>query len=268
MARAVVVTGATSGIGEATAHRLETAGYDVLATARTPEDLARIGDAGFTPIELELTDHGSIRAAAERIVDHAGDGLAGVIHNAGLGIPGTIEALPSEAWQHQFQVNLFGPLALTRHLLPSVERAEGRLIFVSSQAALITLPGYGAYCASKGALEAAVDALRMEVDDRGVSVSLILPGPVRTRFQARSGTLLRRYAQEGRESEDLEDRLVERPGTVPVEAVAKTVLHAMETRVPKARYRVGRLSLLGLRVAQMLPTRLRDRALVWWMGMT
>jgi NAD(P)-dependent dehydrogenase (short-subunit alcohol dehydrogenase family) len=256
----VLVTGATSGIGEAIVDRLDRVGWTVHATARRDRDLERLGEAGLDPVRLDLEDEASIGAAAAAV---DGDGLEAVVHNVGIGVPGAVEDLGPDAWRTQFRVNLFGPVELTRQLAPALREAGGRLVFVSSQAAIQPAPLYGAYNASKAALEAAADTLRMELAGTGVGVSLVQPGPVETGFQARSRDLLAAHvdveASRYREAyEGVDERTLDAVPTSSVEDVVDAVERALTARRPPARVPVGRLSWLAARLGQLLPTRARD----------
>lgn len=266
MARRVLVTGATSGIGAATVDRLMP-DWTVYATARRTEDLDELEAKGCHPVRLDLTDEASIRACAKAV--GLEEGLDGVVHNAGIGIPGAIEDLPPEAWRQQLEVNVLGPTELTRLLSPALRRAKGRIVFVSSQAALTHLPLYGAYCASKQAIETVADTLRVELRDAGVKVSIVQPGPVQTRFQPRSRELLERYVDVDASPhraryERVDEAIVDAAGSIPVEAVAAAIERGLTARWPPARIPVGRLSWLGAKVAQWLPASLQDRALRWF----
>lgn len=270
MARRVLVTGATSGIGEATVDRLLDRGWTVLATARDPADLDGLEAAGARPVELDLADEASIAAAAREV--GSDQPLDGIVHNAGIGIPGAVEDLDPSAWHDQFQVNVFGPVELTRRLAGPLREAGGRLVFVSSQAAISSVPLYGAYSASKAALESAGAALRAEMREAGVRVSLVQPGPVETPFQDRSRELLERHVDvdESPHSAAYEgvDRAVLEAAPGPtVDDVARAIERALTARWPPARIPVGRLSWLGVRLSQLLPTGLRDRVFRWSMGL-
>ncbi len=265
-----LVTGASSGIGEATVHRLLDEGWHVYATARRDEDLDRLTEMGCTALRLDLRAEDSIREVAQRVAEEGP--VDAVVLNAGLGLPGAVEDLGSGAWQHQFQVNVFGTVQLCRELVPSVREAKGRYVFVSSQAALVSLPLYGAYCGSKKALEAAADALRMELRPDGVKVSIVEPGPVTTPFHDRAETLRADYVDEdgSRWHEDYQamDRAITEQvaGKVSPEAVADAIYAALTRRWPKARYHVGKLSWIGSVLVRLLPTFLRDRVIRWSMG--
>lgn len=262
----VLVTGATSGIGEATVDRLLETGWEVHATARSQEDLGQLEAKGAVPVQLDLRDEGSIRKAAT-VLGHE-EPLHGLVHNAGIGIPGAVEDLPPAAWRQQFEVNVLGPAELTRCLAPALRRAEGRIVLVSSQAAMAPVPYYGAYCASKVALEAVGDALRLELAQAGVGVSIVQPGPVETGFQPRARELLERYvdveASPHRAAyEDLDAVIVERLGAIGTGAVVDAIERALTARRAPARVPVGRLSWLGAKLAAWLPDPLSDRALRW-----
>lgn len=269
MARRVLVTGATSGIGEATVDRLLDEGADVLATARSAEDLERLAEQGADPIELELRDPDSLAEAAGEV--GADRPLDGLVHNAGIGIPGAVEDLGRKAWQRQFDVNLFGPVELTRLLAPALREAEGRIVLVSSLAALTHLPYYAAYCASKAALETVGDTLRLEMGPAGVDVSIIEPGPVATRFQARAGALLGEHVDveaspHADAYEGVDERFVESMPTVSADDVARAIMKGLTARRPPTRIPVGRRSWMATKVLGWLPDRLQDRMLRWALG--
>lgn len=264
MVRRVLVTGATSGIGEATVSRLLRSDWQVYATARREGDLEALEAQGCTPVRLDLTESGSIREAAQAVgLDSSLDGL---VHNAGIGVPGAVEDLGPEAWRQQFSVNVFGPVELTRQLSPALRSGRGRVVFVSSQASITPVPYYGAYCASKAALEAVADALRFELRGSGAKVCIVQPGPVRTEFQGRAGELLDRYVDmeaspHSDAYESIDEAIVETAGTIPVEKVAKAIDRGLTSRWPPARIPVGRWAWMGAVVASWLPAWLQDRVL-------
>lgn len=267
MAGRVLVTGATSGIGAATIDRLLDTGWEVHASARRNQDLDVLGKKGCHPVPLDLTDDASIAEAAGAVgVDAPLDGL---VHNAGIGIPGAVEDLAPEAWRRQFEVNLFGPIELTRHLAPAIRAAEGRIVLVSSLAALTHLPLYGAYCSSKHALEVVGDTMRAEMADAGVGVTMVEPGPVQTRFQPRARELLERYvdieASPHRVSyERIEAAILDAMGQVPVEDVAEAIEHGLTARRVPTRVPVGRLAWMGAKLVGWMPSRVQDRLLSWF----
>ncbi len=263
MARRVLITGASTGIGRAVARRLTADGWDVLGTARTDDDLAALKADGVTALRLEMTDAEDVARVAEAV---AADGLDALVNNAGVGVMGPVEMLPAAAWRRQFEVNVFGHMELTRRLLPSLRAHRGRIVFLSSLAGRISLPMMGAYCASKFALEAAADALRMEVHRDGIRVSLIEPGPVATEFQATAGKHLKESTVDADRSYDAAfDRLARDMmtgwGNVKPQRVVRKVRRALVARWPKARYRVGFRSSLSVRLSRFVPRRVRDAIL-------
>lgn len=264
MPRRVLLTGATSGIGAAAIKRLRSEGWEVYASARKEEDLEALKKKGCTPVELDLMDPESIEEAARSVgIESSLDGL---VHNAGIGIPGAMEDLGWEAWHQQFRVNVFGPAELTRQLSPALRSGGGRVVFVSSQAAIIPVPYYGAYCASKRAVEAVGDALRFELASAGVKVCMVQPGPVRTEFQGRSEALLERFVDveaspHGEAYERVDESIVKSAPGVSVEDVVDAIMRGLTGRWVPARVPVGRLAWLGAVVASWLPEALQDRVL-------
>ncbi len=264
---AVVVTGASTGIGRAIALELARFRYAVIATVRRAEDAEALQKASKTPISctiLDVTDHGSVERAAGEILEVLGDrGLFGLVNNAGIVIPGPLEHLPIEAFERQLAVNLTGVLRVTQTFLPQLRRARGRIVNISSTSGLVAFPMLGAYNASKFGLEGMSDALRMELAG-AVDVSLVEPGPVQSEIWERS----QRSAQEiwdalppiaHEQYGTLRAGLVRQmeqatTGAVPARKVADAVRRALEARRPKTRYRVN----AGAAHARWLPDRWRD----------
>src|SRR5215213_8877009 len=177
--RAVLVTGASSGIGEATALHLERIGFRVFAGHRRPEDGERLrerGGEGLEPIRIDVTDEAEIAAAAERI----GDRLYGLVNNAGIPVPGAVELLPLDDLRRQLEVNVIGAVAVTQAMLPKLRPAKGRILNVTSVGGRVATPYMSAYHASKFALEAVSDSLRRELVPQGVDVIAIEPGSIAT----------------------------------------------------------------------------------------
>lgn len=262
----VLVTGATSGIGEATVDLLQAEDVEVWGTARSREDLEALEGRGVHSLELDLADTTSIHEASTTV--DPGQPLDGLVHNAGIGVPGAVEDLGPSAWRRQFQVNLFGPVELTRQLAPALRAGRGRIVLVSSLAALTHLPYYGAYSASKAALERVGDTLRLELADAGVDVTTVQPGPVATGFQDRSRLLLEEHvdveASPHREAyQNVDDLVVDALPTVSTNAVAKAILRGLTAPRPPTRIPVGRLPWIGAKVLTWLPDRMQDRLLDW-----
>src|SRR5688500_17312082 len=174
----VLVTGASTGIGHATALHLAELGFDAVGAVRKDEDAERLRAEGLRAVQLDVTDAGTIAAAREAL----GDGpLAGLVNNAGIGVAAPLEFLPLDRLRHQLEVNLIGQVAVTQAFLPALRAARGRIVNVSSIGGRVALPLLGAYNASKFALEGASDSLRRELRGQGVDVIVIEPGGVKTR---------------------------------------------------------------------------------------
>lgn len=268
-ARSVLVTGASTGIGRTTAGMLRDRGYRVLVTARKADDLAELEREGFEAIPLDLADPDSVAACAKAAIEHTGGGPWGLFNNAGFGLPGAVEDLTRDALRHQFEVNLFGTVDLTRRLLPAMRRAgSGRIVMNSSVVGFFALPFRGAYSASKFALEGISDALRRELAGTGVFVSLIQPGPVRSRFRENARAAFGHHLDPERSAHaERYARLARRnlsadpPFTLPPEAVGRVVLKALSARRPRARYRVTVPAHAMALLTRLLPDRGLDALL-------
>jgi len=268
-ARSILITGCSSGIGLASAAMLKQRGWRVLATARKPEDLARLSDeVGVEALALELTDEASIAACTAQALELTGGKLDALFANAAYGQPGAIEDLDGAAMRQQFEVNVIGTHDLTRRLVPAMRVAGGgRIVFCSSILGFIAVPYRGAYCASKFALEAIADTMRLELAGSGIAVSLIEPGPIATRFVANALAAVQRNVDvEGSvHAERYASMLatMERGGKtafkLPPEAVAHKLVHAVESRWPKRRYYVTTPTYVIAALRGIAPTALMDR---------
>lgn len=258
----VLITGASSGIGEATARKFLDEDWTVYATARDRDDVDDLAADGCETAALDVTDPEQPQAVVDRIVDDTGR-IDCVVNNAGFAQRGTIEDVPPRKVHKQFDVNLFGPHRLMRAALPHMrERETGSIINVSSFYGRVSSPGMGVYAGSKTALEAFSDALRSEVDQFGVDVVVIEPGPVATNFEARTrdelGDVDRSAAYADiysfyRDAGTVRDAFASRP-----ETVAAIIYNAAETPDPDPRYPVGYIARYG-RYLDYLPDRIRDR---------
>src|SRR5579872_210928 len=262
----ILVTGASSGIGRASALRLARAGYSVLAGVRNPADgeALRAQTDALQPVLLDVTRPDAIADA----VAICGQSLSGLVSNAGIAVTGPVELVTLEAWRRQFEVNVIGFVAMTQALLPLLRRGQGRIVIVGSIAGRSALPGSAAYDASKYALEAIADALRMELHGEGIRVSLIEPGAVATPLWQKTlediDRLRERAAPEAcaryagllaslrREAERSAGK------AAPPDKVAEAVEHAMTARRPKARYVIGADAWFWL-LLNVLGDRWRDR---------
>lgn len=276
----VLITGASSGIGSACALHLTRSGYGVFAGVRKPEDgdrLQRESTDGLTPVLVDVTAPASVAAACETVSDAVGEaGLFGLINNAGIAIAGAIEAIPIEQVRRQFEVNFFGQLSMVQTFLPLLRQARGRLVNMSSMSGRAVVPILGPYAASKYALEAVSDALRLELRSSGVFVTLIEPGVVETPIWEKSESATRRMVDEWPEAMQVRyGPLVDaveaataksRKHAVSPQRVAQVVARALSARRPRARYVIGRDAWLMLRLMRPLPDGLRDWLMVRFLG--
>ncbi len=266
--RAVLITGASSGIGFATAKLLAEEGYHVFAGVRSGDAARKL--AAFNPnirtVSLDVTKPEQIDAAIQRVAE-SGKQLCGLVNNAGIALGGPIEYMPLDLLREQFEINVFAPIALTQAALPLLRDAKGRIIFIGSIAGRLAAPFVGPYSASKSAIAALADSLRLELGDSGVSVSLFEFAAVRTPIWAK-----------GRDSAD---RLAERMGPAAMErygvkleslmkqitheethgmnprTIARAVAATLAANMPRARYVIGRQATMQAMVAA-LPTGVRD----------
>ena len=248
MQKSVLITGCSSGIGLESALELKRQGFQILAGCRKPDDVARMNSMGFTGILLDLDSPESVDRAADEVNALTENRLYGIFNNAGYGVYGPLPTISREQMEQQFSANFFGAHQLTMRLLPAMlPHGEGRIVMTSSVMGLISTPGRGAYAASKYALEAWSDALRMELRHSGIKVSLIEPGPIRTRFTQ-------------------SDAPVENPGiaarfTLGPQAVVAKVRHAFESDKPKLRYPVTLVTWAVMLLKRLLPGRIMDKIL-------
>jgi NAD(P)-dependent dehydrogenase (short-subunit alcohol dehydrogenase family) len=273
MSGAVLVTGASSGIGRKAALLLDRDGYRVFAGVRREPDgesLRREASGRLTPVLLDVTDAASIAAAAKEIeAELAGAGLAGLVNNAGIGVGGPLEFLPLEELRRVLEVNAVGVVAVTQACLPLLRRARGRVVVVGSISGRLSVPFGGPYCASKFAVEALCDSLRMELAPWGMQVSLVEPGDVDTpiweKTQGYADRMLAKLPQAARELYADAIVAVRRQldqsarGASPPEACARAIAHALSARRPRTRYLVGTDARIQAAVVRFLPDRLRDR---------
>jgi NAD(P)-dependent dehydrogenase (short-subunit alcohol dehydrogenase family) len=266
--RSVLITGCSSGIGLASAVVLKHRGWRVLATARKPEDLARLRQLGFDALPLELTDPKSIEACATEALRLTGGKLTALVNNAAYGQIGAVEDLSADLLRHQFEVNVIGTHALTNRLIPTMRANKtGRIVQVSSVLGLMAAPYRGAYCASKFALEGLTDSLRMELHGTGIRVSIIEPGPVRTKFlETALAAFKANIDLTGSVHKDVYARRIgsmESGGKstfkVEPEEVAKRVILAVEGANPKPRYFVTVPTHAANILKRALPTVILDR---------
>jgi len=269
--RAVLGTGCSSGIGYCLATGLAARGYRVFASARDPEDVRRLQADGLETLQLDLADPASIETAFAALRVATGGRLLALINNAAYGQPGAVEDLATDVLRRQFETNLFGCHELTRLTIPLMRaQGHGHIIQVSSILGLVCLPYRGAYNASKYALEALSDTLRLELAGTGIHVSLIEPGPVTSRFRENAYRAFRTNIDASRSAHaQAYEREVARlrsnrpvPGTLPPEAVLEAVVHGLESGRPRIRYVVTRPAKILSLLKRILSDRVLDRLLL------
>jgi NAD(P)-dependent dehydrogenase (short-subunit alcohol dehydrogenase family) len=259
--RTVLVTGASSGIGRATALLLAELGATVLAGVRTPEAGEALGSS-VNPVRLDVTRQADIDALAL-------DRLDGLVNNAGIAITAPLEFLPLDELRRQLEVNVIAQLAVTQACMPALRTTKGRIVNVSSISGRVALPLYGPYAASKFALEALSDSLRREQQD--VGVVLVEPGAIATPIWDRSlAAADALYDAMPPVAHERYDRLVAKLKGMaakqgeegePPEAVARVIATALTTPRPRTRYVVGRSARIQAGLARALPGRAMDKVL-------
>jgi NAD(P)-dependent dehydrogenase (short-subunit alcohol dehydrogenase family) len=266
----IVVTGASTGMGAATARELARRGFHVLAGVRRDVDADALRADGIEPHILDITVESDVAAIAERVTrDPQGLALRALINNAGVAINAPVEALPIAEWRRQFEVNLFGHVAMIQALMPSLLRSSGTVVNISSLGGKVALPTYPAYAGSKFALEALSDSLRREVSRLGVNVVVIEPGAVKTAMAERGVATADRLKdgmtadQRDRYGELVDAmsnlaRSFDKDG-VSAEHAAKVIAKAATASRPRTRYTVGRDAALLARLQRVVSDRVLDR---------
>ena len=278
----VVITGASTGIGEACALRLAGSGFHVFAGVRRDEDgarlLAQASPETLTPLMIDVTDEASIAKAASTVIATAGDrGIAGLVNNAGISVTGPLEFLPLARFRQQMEVNVTGQIAVTQAFMPLVRKARGRVVFMGSIGGRMSSPFLGPYSASKFALEAITDSMRVELRPWGIHVSIVEPGSIATPIWEKA---LSTADEIEREIDPAGVKLYEKSISalrktakdlgargIPADEVAKVVEHALTAKTPKTRYIVGRDAKIQALLFKFAPDRLRDRAVARVLGL-
>jgi NAD(P)-dependent dehydrogenase (short-subunit alcohol dehydrogenase family) len=268
----VVVTGASTGMGAATARELAARGYHVLAGVRRKIDADALRANGIEPHILDITQAADVAAIAARVADDPRQRpLRALINNAGVAVNAPIETLPIPQWRNLFEVNLFGHIAMTQALLPALLDSSGTVVNISSVGGKVAMATYGPYAGSKFALEAASDALRREVGPLGVKVVVVEPGAVKTRMAehavaeadrhgaglttdqlTRYAALIAAVSAQQRSSTDY---------GVPVERAAKVIAEAAIALNPHTRYTIGSDAAIIVRLTRLASDRVLDRIL-------
>jgi NAD(P)-dependent dehydrogenase (short-subunit alcohol dehydrogenase family) len=267
-----VVTGASSGIGEATARHLAGLGFNVFAGVRNDKDAESVAGARIEPLRIDVTDQASVDAAAAQVGDAVGNaGVAALVNNAGIAVAGPLEYIDIADFERQLDVNVTGVLRATQAFLPLIRQAPGRIVNISSIGGRVAIPMVGPYAASKFALEGMSDSLRRELRPWGIHVALIEPGAVATPIWGRSAgeaeamladaplELTDRY---GEVIEAIRDQSTKNATEgVPPQEVADAVAHALTASKPKTRYLVGRDAKMRAPMAKLMPDRMMDAAI-------
>lgn len=275
MHKPVLVTGASSGIGEATAVHLAHKGFKVYAAARSVKKLqalSGLGGGGITPLAMDVTDEGSIERALAQVADQ-GDILYGLVNNAGVSVMGPIEEVPSNEWRRLYETNVFGVVNVSKAVLPQMRKAGvGRIINIGSVAGRIVAPFFGVYGSSKHAVEGLTDAMRRELRHHGVNVSLVRPGFINTPFGEQEQESLDPYLTEDgpylRQLEIFKQWHAKgHPNAQPPQIVAEKIHHALTAQHPHSRYTVPARFIPYLMMRNLLPSAIVDRVFERTTGM-
>jgi NAD(P)-dependent dehydrogenase (short-subunit alcohol dehydrogenase family) len=262
------VTGASTGIGAASARELARRGFHVLAGVRRARDADALRAPGVEPVILDITQPDHIAELAVRLGSQAG-ALRALVNNAGISVNAPVEALPLDEWRRLFEVNLFGHVAVTQALLPALLRHSGRVVNISSVGGKIAMATYGPYAGTKFALEAVSDALRRELTPLGVRVVVVEPGGIRTAMADRGIATTSRLAEAmSPEQRDRYGRLVQAvtaqtaaftTGGKSADDAARVIAKAVTVGKPRTRYTIGRDAALLTRLSRVLSDRMLDR---------
>ncbi|WP_197716768.1 SDR family oxidoreductase [Methylocaldum marinum] len=269
--KTILITGCSSGIGLCAARGLRQRGYRVFATARKDGDVKNLSTEGFEAFRLDLADSHSIGVALDQVLQRSGGSLYALFNNGAYGQPGAVEDLSRAALREQFETNVFGTHELTSLVLPVMRKqGYGRIIQNSSVLGFAAMAYRGAYNSSKYALEGLSDTLRQELAGTGIFVSLVEPGPILSRFRDNAMTMYKKNIDRERSVHrqkylSMEARLAKEGAAVPFtlgpEAVLKAVIHALESKRPKARYYVTFPTYLFGFLKRVLPDRALDELL-------
>lgn len=279
--RSVLITGCSTGIGKACAVHLDKIGFRVFAGVRRDSDADALKIESrdrIEPVYIDVTELESINSAAKYVSDKlSGAGLYGLVNNAGIVIAGPLEFLPLEQIRKQFDVNLFGQIAVTQIFLPMIRKAKGRIVNMGSNSGLIAAPMIGPYSASKFALEAFTDSLRIELKSSGIAVSIIEPGDVNTPIWQKSAAVAQELATHYPDTaisfyspffsavEAVSEKAPQN-GIAP-DSVAELVAHALTAKKPRTRYLVGKHVWLQSFLKKCLPDRMFDRLILKSLGL-
>jgi len=268
----IFITGCSSGIGYHSAHALKNLGYHVIASCRKPEDVIRLQQEGLVCIQCDLADEHSVNQAWLAALELSQHNISALFNNGAFGLPGALEDLSRSALEHQFATNVFGTQQLTHLAIKQMRKqGQGRIIYNSSVLGFAAMAYRGAYNASKFAIEGFADTLRVELNHDPIHISLIEPGPILSKFRQNA----QREYQHWVKAEDsahlanyqaMEARLAKEgasaPFTLGPEAVTDALIHALQAKHPKARYRVTVPTKLFAMLKRLLPSKALDWVLL------
>ena len=266
--RSALITGCSSGLGLYMAESLQRDGWKVFATARKEQDIENLKSKGIDAYYLDVTDSGSIEKLVKYVSEKTDGKLYALINNAGCGYSGALEDITRDAMRHQFEVNVFGVHELTNQVIPIFRKNKtGRIVNISSAAGRFSTPFMGAYSASKFALEALSDALRFELRNTGIKISIIEPGPLKSDFSKNALTLFQNQIKppENSHYKDIYEKMgkyrrtKETKKNIPgPEALYKKIKHALESKSPKIRYLITKEAYLASYLKRVFPDKLLD----------
>ncbi|SRR5579883_252375 len=273
MQKTILITGCSSGIGLRSAEILKQRGYRVFASARKEKDVAELKAKGFESILMDVNDSSSIQEALQEIFKKTGGTLDALFNNAGYAVPGAVEDLTREMIRTQFETNVFGAMELIHQVIPIMrQQGHGRIIQNSSILGIITMPYRGAYNASKFAIEGFSNTLRQELRNSPIQVSILNPGPIESHFRNNAyksyhGTLSEKHSVHRDSYKKMEQHFFnptpsERKFTLAPDAVVNKLIHALESRRPKAHYYVGFPAHIFAFLRRILPDNMLDWVLI------
>ena len=268
----VVVTGASTGIGAATARELAGRGFHVLAGIRRGADAEALQATNLEPVALDITNEAEIAALVKRITDDPEQRpLRALVNNAGIGANAPVEVLPLPEWRRLFEVNFFGHVAMTQALLPALIENRGTVVNISSVGGKMAMATYGPYASTKFALEAVSDSLRREVEPLGVKVVVVEPGAIVSEMSGRVGVTAERMTSEmtaeqrGRYSTLIQAVVSQAEAAIakglPAESAGRVIADAITSKRPHTRYTVSREAAIIVRLARFLSDRRLDSLL-------
>ena len=271
MEKSILITGCSSGIGLDAALTLQLRGYQVLATARKQADVIMLQKKGLLACQLDLNEAESIKTALAFVLNATGGTLDFLFNNGAYGQPGALEDLSTQALKAQFETNVFGWHELTKQIIPIMRKqGHGRIIQCSSVLGFVSMAYRGAYNASKYALEGLTDTLRLELKSANIAVVLLQPGPINTQFRANALSAFQEYIDCENSVHKIEyqqqvARLASKTSnakfTLEPKDVTKALIHALESKRPKIRYRITVPTKLFAIFKRLLPTRWLDSLL-------